>query len=176
VLGADPGPHFDPKEAAPPPVGAAELDAGDDYIAPPLPEEWTPERAENIVRAAGLVLHFSDGYGRRPGGEELWRATDADARDMAGPLARILNRYTVLRTLAKVSDGTELGAALYGYARRNLGLRGRLVADYAEAEPAALFEGAEQAPSGTGEVVGGPWRGPAAGGIGTLPPPPAQGV
>jgi hypothetical protein len=105
----------------------ADLDDELDFEPPPRePLEWTPERAGAIVRAGGFLLHTADGLSREPGGEELWRATEADVEAIAPPLARILNRYEPARRLAGVSDETELAIGLMGYARRNLAERGRL--------------------------------------------------
>lgn len=195
-LGADPGPAFVPEESAPPPASAAALDQ-DEYAPPaPQPVEWTPERAEGIVRGIGFLLHRADGLGSKPGGEDLWRATEQDAADAAPPLARILNRYEPARRLAGISDEAELGFVLAGYVKRNLALRGRLTAELREVEPEGPYEGAEVAPAprrphwpfgrrehvevepepvqvtpaeeGEAEVIDGPWRGP-----GFLPPPPS---
>ncbi len=110
----------------------------DDFEPPPAePLEWTPERAEAIVRAGGFLLHTADGLSREPGGEELWRATEADLQAIAPPLARILNRYEPARRLAGVSDETELAIGLMGYTRRNLAERGRLITPRRQTEDAA---------------------------------------
>jgi hypothetical protein len=135
-LGLEPVPPFvagEGDESAPAP--AAALEQGGDYEPPP-PQliEWTPERAAAIVRGAGYLLHASDGVAREPGGERLWRATEEDAAAIGPPLARILNRYDAARRLAGVSDEAELTFALGAYAKRNLALRGRLLAEKAERE------------------------------------------
>lgn len=99
----------------------------DDYVPPPpVLLEWTPERAGAIVRAGGYMLHAADGLSREPGGDDLWRATEADVNAMAPPLARILNRYAPARRLAGVADEGELAFAMIAYARHNLAERGRL--------------------------------------------------
>jgi hypothetical protein len=126
---------------------------------PPEPIEWTPERAGAVVRAGGLVLHMADPLSHAEGGDELWRATDADAEAIGAPLARILNRYAPARRLAGVADEGELAFSLLAYAKRNLELRGELV--QAERERAE----AESRPStGEGFQGPGPFGPPAAGG------------
>jgi hypothetical protein len=146
-LGADPGPAFDPGQEAPAPVDAAALDQ--DEYAPPPPQlvEWTPERAESVVRGIGFLLHRADALGSKPGGDELWRATEQDAADAAPPLARILNRYEPARRLAGISDEAELGFVLAGYVKRNLAMRGRLSAEQRDLAPDAVYDGAESAPA-----------------------------
>jgi hypothetical protein len=120
----------------------AQLDPGDDFEPPPPePLEWSPERGGAIVRAGGFLLHTADGMAREPGGDELWRATEADVDAIAPPLARILNRYEPARRLAGVSDETELAIGLMGYARRNLAERGRLVTAKRQAATAAPADG-----------------------------------
>jgi len=132
-LGLENVPPFEPADDETPPVAAADLELGDEYEPqPPQLIEWTPERAAAIVKGAGYLLHASDGAAREPGGDELWRATDGDATAIGAPLARILNRYDAARRLAGVSDEAELTFALGGYAKRNLALRGRLLAEKAD--------------------------------------------
>jgi hypothetical protein len=97
------------------------------------PIEWTPERASAVVRAGGYLLHTADGLTREPGGEELWRATEADLEAIAPPLARILNRYEPARRLAGLSDEGELAFGVAGYVRRNLAARGRILTAQKEA-------------------------------------------
>jgi len=101
------------------------------------PVEWTPERASAVVRAGGYLLHTADGLTREPGGEELWRATEADLEAIAPPLARILNRYEPARRLAGLSDEGELAFGVAGYVRRNLAARGRILTAQKEAAAAA---------------------------------------
>ena len=127
---------------------------------------WTPERAGAGVRIVGHVLHAADRFGHVDGGEELWKATEQDAADIGPPLARMLNRYEPTRRLAGRVDEAELTAALYGYVRRNLVLRGRLVRqERARAETeaprvgATAFEemaGDQHAPPPTFPVEDGP--------------------
>lgn len=198
-LNADPGPAFAPGESTPPPASAAALDQDEYAPAPPQLVEWTPERAAGIVRGIGFLLHRADSLGSKPGGDDLWRATEQDAADAAPPLARILNRYEPARRLAGISDEAELGFVLAGYVKRNLALRGRLAADLRELVPDGPYEGAESAPAPKrsrwpftrreqaeeepeplaeyvspppavgSEVIEGPWLGE-----GFLPPPPTN--
>lgn len=118
------------------------VDADIDYDAPPPePLEWTPERAGALVRGFGFVLHSADGLAHEPGGEELWRATMADAEAIGPPLARILNRYAPARRLAGVSDEAELAFGVVPYVKRNLQLRGRLHRERVEREAWLAGEG-----------------------------------
>jgi hypothetical protein len=89
--------------------------------------DWTPERAGAVIRAGGYVLHTADRMGNVDGGDQLWKATEADAQAAGEPLARILNRYDSARRLAGMVDEAEFAAAMFDYARRNLALRGQLV-------------------------------------------------
>lgn len=89
--------------------------------------EWTPERAAGLVRGFGYVLHTVDPAASLPGGDELWRATAAEAEEIGAPLSRILARYAPARRFAGVVDEAELGAAFVGYAKRNMRERGRVV-------------------------------------------------
>ena len=120
-----------------------ELD--DPYDAtPPEPIEWTSERTGAIVRAGGFLLHNADSLSSEAGGEQLWRATEADVDAIAPPLARILNRYTPARRLAGVSDEAELAFGLFGYAKRNLAERGRLAGDKRQREEEPEGAGTER--------------------------------
>lgn len=94
---------------------------------PPALVEWTPERAEALVRGLGYTLHTFDPATSLPGGDDLWRATATEAREIGAPLARILARYEPARRFAGVVDEAELGAAFVSYAKRNMRQRGRVV-------------------------------------------------
>lgn len=98
-------------------------------LAPPPADliEWTPERAAALVRGFGYTLHTFDPATNLPGGDELWRATDSEAREIGAPLSRILARYEPARRLAGVVDEAELGAAFVSYTKRNMRERGRVV-------------------------------------------------
>lgn len=89
--------------------------------------EWTPERAAALVRGFGYGLHTFDPASQLPGGDDLWRATESEAREIGAPLARILGRYEPARRMAGVVDELELGAAFVGYAKRNMRQRGSVV-------------------------------------------------
>lgn len=120
-----------------------------DYDPPPQELlEWTPERAGAIVRAGGYMLHAADGLSREPGGDELWRATEADVSSMAPPLSRILNRYAPARRLAGVADEGELAFAMISYARHNLAERGRLASAKRVRDKAAEEAAGEGWPAG----------------------------
>jgi len=145
-LGLADAPAFQPDDERPPVAHAADLEHSEEYVAPPAePLEWTPDRAGDVCRGVGALIHYADPLGREPGGEELWRLTEADALEIGAPLARILNRYAVVRQLAGFSDEASLGLVLLGYGRRNLALRGQLVqAKQAHEDvPVGHFEGAE---------------------------------
>ncbi len=148
-LGVEPVDWIAPEDGEQPPVArASDLELEDDYeAASPELLEWTPERAEAIVRGGGFLLHTLDPLATAdhgPDGAELWRATEQDARDMSAPLARILNRYAPARRLAGVSDEVELGLGFVAYAKRNLAARGRIAAAVKRAEDdrPGPFEGA----------------------------------
>jgi hypothetical protein len=117
-------PSFEPGDGRP--NLESDLDDELDEIDPHL-FDWTPERAGAVIRAGGYVLHTADRMGHVDGGEELWKATEADARAAGEPLARILNRYDGARRLAGMVDEAEFAAAMFDYARRNLAHRGQLV-------------------------------------------------
>lgn len=146
-LGFEGAPPFVPDDDRPPVAHAADLEAGDEYVPPAAePVEWTPERAGDVCRGLGALLHYADPLGREPGGDDLWRLTETDALEIGAPLARILNRYGVVRQLAGYSDEATLGIVLMGYGRRNLAHRGELVAARQMREgapPPGPFEGAE---------------------------------
>jgi CubicO group peptidase (beta-lactamase class C family) len=127
--------HFEPSDDPQP----AELHSGDDYEPPPPADvfEWTPERAGAVIKAGGFVLHTADSMSHEPGGETLWKATEQDALDAGAPLSRILNRYEPARRLAGVVDEAEFAAAMFSYAKRNLGQRGQLVRQKRQRQAAA---------------------------------------
>lgn len=100
--------------------------------------EWTPERAASLVRGFGYALHTFDPATELPGGDDLWRATSSEAREIGAPLSRILARYEPARRLAGVVDEAELGAAFVSYAKRNMRDRGRVVLAAKEAEGGGL--------------------------------------
>lgn len=118
------GPGFRPVEDGRPRL---DVDLDDELPPPEHLFDWTPERAGAIIRAGGYVLHTADRVAHVEGGEELWKATEQDARAAGEPLARILNRYDAARRLVGFVDEAEFAAAMFDYARRNLELRGRLV-------------------------------------------------
>lgn len=159
-LGMEQPGDFEPPEEPGPPAHAADLEHGEEHLAPP-PDlyEWTPERAAAVLRAGGFLLHVADGLSRvKPPEHEhdpradcgcdacqLWRLTERDAIDAGAPLARILNRYEPARRLAGVVDEVEFGSAMLAYAKRNLTTRARLL-DHkraVEERPAGHYEGAE---------------------------------
>lgn len=158
-LRLDPGDPFTPPKERPPVADATEPFEPFE-AAPPEPIEWTPERAGAIVRAGGFLLHSADPYGSEEGGEELWRATEADCDAIGAPLSRILNRYAPARRLAGVSDEAELAFGMLAYAKRNLSTRGRLVALKREREGVATelewgpgSPGEKEPPAGTTETT-----------------------
>jgi hypothetical protein len=104
----------------------AEFEAVPDEPAADL-VEWTPERGAAIARGFGLALHTFDPAANLPGGDELWRATEQEAREIGAPLSRILARYSPTRRLAGVVDEAELGVAMVSYAKRNMRERGRVL-------------------------------------------------
>jgi hypothetical protein len=139
-----PPPPRSPSEAASagdvvefPEIRASEFEPGTTPVAEPSPTaefapqadlvEWTPDRAAALVRGFGYTLHTVDPAAHLPGGDELWRATEAEAREIGAPLSRILARYEPARRLAGVVDEAELGAAFVSYAKRNMRDRGRVV-------------------------------------------------
>ena len=130
------GARFEPGETPDPPTSPTlELAPAADLI------EWTPERAAAIVRGLGYTLHTFDPAAHLEGGEELWRATEAEAREIGAPLSRILARYEPARRLAGVVDEAELGAAFVSYAKRNMRERGRVVMAAKEAEEGPFYGG-----------------------------------
>lgn len=155
-LGVDQRSPFVPPEEPPPVARALDLEAGEELDVAPTVVEWTPERAAAVMRGVGFMLHHADPIGAEPGGDELWRMTEADALAAGAPLSRILNRYDPARRLAGQADEAELAFAMLGYAKSQLSLRGRLVAEKRardEERPPRPFEGAELVEhQGTGEV------------------------
>lgn len=145
-LGLEPAPPFVPDDERPPVAHASDLELDDEYVPPP-PEllDWTPERLTPILRSSAALVHYADPLGREPGGDDLWRLTETDAAEIGEPLARILNRYSVTRTAAGLSDEVAVGIGLLGYGRRNLVLRGQLAEAKRAREPdlpEGLFDGA----------------------------------
>lgn len=146
-LGLEDAPAFAPDDERPPTAHAADLEHDDEYVpAAAEPIEWTTERAVALLRPTAALVHYADPLGREPGADDLWRLTEQDAHEIGEPLARILNRYSVTRSVAGLSDELALGIGLVGYGRRNLVLRGQLVAAKELREgvpPPGPFEGAE---------------------------------
>lgn len=172
-LGLDPAPAFVPDDERPQVARASDLETDEEYVpAPPELLDWTPERLTPILRSSAALVHYADPLGREPGGDDLWRMTATDADEIGEPLARILNRYSVTRTAAGLSDEVAVGIGLLGYGRRNLVLRGELARAKAEREgdvPTGPFEGAvyedhESTAERPLEGLHGP----------TFPPPPAE--
>jgi len=146
-LGLESAPAFVPDDERPPVAHAADLEASEESVpADAEPIEWTPDRVASLLKPTAALVHYADPLGREPGGEELWRLTETDAAEIGEPLARILNRYSITRTAAGLSDELALGIGVLGYGRRNLVLRGRLVEAKRAREPdvpVGLFDGAE---------------------------------
>lgn len=172
-LGLEGAPAFVPDDDRPAVAHASDLETADDYVPPP-PEllDWTPERLGPILRSSAALVHYADPLGREPGGDDLWRLTETDAAEIGEPLARILNRYSVTRTAAGLSDEVAVGIGLLGYGRRNLVLRGRLAEAKRAREPeppTGVFDGALPADhlSTADEPLHG-MSGP------VFPPPPAE--
>lgn len=134
------GTRFDP-DGGEEPAALAAVDAPADASDAGLElVEWTPDRAAAIVRGLGFVLHSLDGAASLDGGEELWRATEQEAADIGAPLARLLARYEPSRRLAGHVDEAEGAAALWGYTKRNLALRGRLILADSDGNPQPVVE------------------------------------
>jgi len=146
-LGLEAAPAFIPPDERPPTAHASDLENDEEYVpAAAEPIDWTPERVTALLRPSAALVHYADPLSREPGGDDLWRLTEQDAAEIADPLARILNRYSVTRTVAGLSDELALGIGLVGYGRRNLVLRGQLLAakQVREGTPSpGPFEGAE---------------------------------
>jgi hypothetical protein len=117
---------FTPEKEPQPAVTATDLDL--ERFEPELPEPfmWTPEKAESVVRIAGLVAHTVDPLASSDYADDLWKADEDDCAEIAPPLARIMNRHETLRHLAGFSDEAELTAAMWSYTRKNTAQRGRI--------------------------------------------------
>lgn len=166
-LGYEQPPAFVPPEEPPPVARAGDLELHEEVDLPAQVIEWTPERAAAVLRGVGFMLHHADPLGGEDGGEELWRMTEQDALDAGAPLSRILNRYDPARRLAGQADEAELAFAMIGYAKDQLSLRGRLVAQRKarEGELPVPFEGAERVGDHT-DTAAVPLHG--------FPPPPVE--
>jgi hypothetical protein len=120
------GHTFTPTREPAPAVTAADLDDDLYEPEPPAPFQWDAEKAESVVRIVGLVAHTVDPLSNSEFADDLWKADDEDCREIAPPLARIMNRHASLRQLAGFSDEAELTAAMWSYTRKNTAQRGRI--------------------------------------------------
>jgi hypothetical protein len=113
---ADPGPEFDPEEAAdaPPPPPATPLQAVDVH--------WQPDRVAQILRGQGVVTHEVIGVG-----EEDWLWRDGELTAIAEPAANVLNKFPVTHAAAAVSDELTVGAVFLNYSLRSIRERTRVL-------------------------------------------------
>jgi len=127
------GKSFKRPEQGGAPRAATARDLNKPEYEPPAspPVEWTPQRAEVVVKGFGYVVHALDPVASSPLAPDLWKLTEEDAKAIAEPLSRIANRYATLRGAAGFSDEIGVGAALAPYVKRNLAERGRVKAAHA---------------------------------------------
>lgn len=110
----DPGPAFNPEAAAaaPPPPAPDE----------PAPDSggWDEDRVRMWLGVKGQALH---GFLAVDPDSTEWIYTEQDLQMIAGPLARILNRYDATAALAEASDEASVAIGFGGYALRSYGER-----------------------------------------------------
>lgn len=114
---ADPGPEFDPDQAA---EDAGERDADRAFTAHPGGEtglviEWAEDTVRSLLEAQGVLLHGAIGKA-----EDEWIYTKQELSTIAKPLTRILNRYDATRVAAGTGDEIALILGLFGYVMRSL--------------------------------------------------------
>ena len=176
-LGLEGAPPFVGSDEPIPVARARDLEQGEDTFEPPAPEpvEWTPERAAAILRGGFFLARFVDPVAREDEGKqlELWRLDKADALEAGGPLSRMMNRYTPVRTLAGLADEAELGLTLGPLLVEHVRRRGEALAaiENRVVQTAGLgpFDGADPQAARVAPAGGEPVRGPFG-----PPPPPAE--
>lgn len=178
-LGLEGAPAFEPPKERPPVADAARLEHGEELApAPPVPVEWTPERAAAVLRGGFFVARVVDPVARTDAGKlvELWRLDTQDALEAGAPLSRMMNRYAPVRTLAGFADEAELGLTLGPLIAEQIRRRGQAIAALEEraqrgVDPRVRFDGevpVDELPATHGET------GPIVGVEGhvVFPPPP----
>lgn len=174
-LGLEGAPAFEPADERPPVAHAADLEADDEYRPPPPePVEWTAERAGAVLRGSFFLARVLDPVARELEGKalELWVIPPEQAVEVGEPLARIMNRYAPVRTLAGFADEAELGLTMGPLLAEHLKRRGlaikriedRLVASV----PPGRFEGAQEQAAPSRETLLEPQS--------PFPPPPEPGA
>ena len=108
---ADPGPVFDPDQAA---SAAVPLQVADVW--------WETGRIRTILRAQGLLTHEAIGVG-----VEDWAWRDSELEAISEPAANALNKFPVTRAAAAVSDELTVGAVMFEYASRSIRERSRVL-------------------------------------------------
>jgi hypothetical protein len=135
VLGDDPGPvppdgpaPWEPREPTPDDLAGQRWrepsDAGTGFAEAGPSEMLTPDRVRELLMEAGAWLHDMAGHPALP---EHWAILPDEADRLAGPLARISNRYSAIVAAGRFSDELLVSAGVGRWVIRN-GLLSRALA------------------------------------------------
>jgi hypothetical protein len=123
---SDPGTPFDPEAAPPPPEVEVEPTAAEQL----LEIEWEEEAVRRWLVLQGELTHSFIGVA-----EIDWKHTEADLVSIAGPLARILNRYDTTRAIAAYNDPASVIFGMSMYTIRSFNERRAVIAAMQEEVP-----------------------------------------